>query len=392
MIARPLAAGLMLGLALVAPRAAQPADYELHAILPLTGNASFLGREQQDLLRILEPSINQSGGIAGRNLRFVFHDDQTSPQVALQLANEVLASHPAIMLGPSITAECAAVAPLMQDGPVMYCLSPGILPPPGGYVFSASVQTEKLNLALIRYFRMKGWTKIAMLSSIDATGQDADRGVDRSLALPENAGVTLTEHVHFTATDVSVTAQIERIKASGAQALIAWTTGAQVATIFKAMIQAGLDIPVGTSPGNQEYEQLAQYVEFLPRQLVIPSCLYPEHEGVYRLDPRVEKVQHEMYDLLAAAHRKSDNAVGTAWDPALITVDALRRLGPDADATQIRQTIADQSDFPGVNGIYDFKKVPQRGIDVDDIAIVRFDPQRMQWVWLSKPGGEPLQR
>ena len=35
----------------------------------------------------------------------------------------------------------------------------GILPPPGGYVFSASVQTEKLNLALIRYFRMKGWTQ-----------------------------------------------------------------------------------------------------------------------------------------------------------------------------------------------------------------------------------------
>ena len=102
MIARPLAAGLMLGLALVAPRAAQAADYELHAILPLTGNASFLGREQQDLLRILEPAINKGGGIAGRTLRFVFHDDQTSPQVALQLANEVLASHPEV-------AECAVI-------------------------------------------------------------------------------------------------------------------------------------------------------------------------------------------------------------------------------------------------------------------------------------------
>jgi branched-chain amino acid transport system substrate-binding protein len=388
MIERAWMAGLSL-LALIGP--AMAADYEIHAILPLTGNAAFLGREQQALLRILEPSINAADGIAGRHLRFVYHDDQTSPQLSVQLANEILAAHPAVILGPSITAMCNAVAPLMQNGPVMYCLSPGILPPPGGYVFSASVQTEKLNEALIRYFRLKGWTRVAMLSSIDATGQDADRGVDRTLALPENAGVTLTEHVHFNATDVSVTAQIERIKASSAQALIAWTTGAQVATIFKAMIQSGLDIPVGTSPGNQEYEQLAQYQGFLPPKLVIPSCLYPEHEGVYRLDPRVEKVQHDMYGLLAAAGRKSDNAAGTAWDPALIVVDALRHLGPDADATQIRQYIAGLGDFPGINGIYNFKKVPQRGIDVEDIAIVRFDAAKKQWVWLSKPGGVPLQ-
>ena len=60
----------------------------------------------------------------------------------------------------------------------------------------------------------------------------------------------MVAHEHFNPTDVSVTAQIEAIKAAKPQALIAWTTGAPIATIFKGIVQAGLDIPVGTTDGN----------------------------------------------------------------------------------------------------------------------------------------------
>src|SRR5262249_51091224 len=162
------------------------------------------------------------------------------------------------------TAMCNAMAPLMRNGPVMYCMSPGIHPAPGGYVFSTFIQTQQLEEALVRYFRDRGWTRIAMLSSTDATGQDADQGMEAALKLPEHAGVKMVEHPHFNATDVSVTAQIERVKASGAQVFVAWTTGAQIATIFKGILQSGLDIPVATTPGNQQFEQLGQYTAFLP--------------------------------------------------------------------------------------------------------------------------------
>lgn len=373
------------------PAAGAP-NYELQVILPLTGNASFVGKEQQTMLQLLEPSINKSGGIKGRPIHFVFYDDQTSPQLAVQLANQALAKHPSVILGSAITAMCNAMAPLMQNGPVMYCLSPGIRPAPGGYVFSAFTPTESLIEALIRYFRLKGWTRLAMLSSTDATGQDADLGVEHNLARPENAGMQLIDHEHFSPTDISVQAQIERIKASGAQALIAWTTGAQVATIFRALSQTRLEIPVGTSPGNQEFTQLEQYAGFLPAGLVIPSGLYPPHAGVFVLDRRVEDVQRNMESLLAAAHQKADNATGTSWDPALIVISALRALGPDATAAQIKDYIANLTGFPGINGLYNFKKVPQRGLDAQNAVIVRYDAEKKQWVWLSKPGGIPLSR
>jgi branched-chain amino acid transport system substrate-binding protein len=371
---------------------AQAADpYDLHVILPLTGGASFVGKGEQANFMALEGHLNKTGGIRGRPLHLIYHDDQTKPQVAVQLTNEVLATKPSVIIGSAIVAMCNAMAPLMVKGPVQYCMSPGIHPAEGGYVFSGSASTYDLVETLIRFYRLKGWTRIAVMSSSDATGQDIDRGIDQVFAMPENKGLQKVEHEHFAPSDVSVAAQMERIKAAQPQAMIAWTTGAAIATIFRGAVQAGLDIPIGTTNGNQTFAQMEQYAPFMPKQLFMPSSLFPEHDGVQQLDPRVEKVQHEMYGILNEAGLKSDNMTGTSWDVALVVVEALRKLGPDASAEQIRQFIANLTSFPGINGMYDFKKYPQRGLGPDSAVIVRFDPSDKRWVWLSKPGGVPLQ-
>jgi branched-chain amino acid transport system substrate-binding protein len=364
--------------------------YEVHVVLPMTGGGSFVGKGQQESLQALEASVNKAGGIQGRPLHLVFHDDQTSPQVAVQLATGLVAQHPALILGSSLVAMCNAMAPLMKDGPVMYCLSPAFHPAAGSFAFSASSSSYDQIAALIRYYRLKGWTEIAALSGTDATGQDADRAIDQILAMPENRGVKKVEHQHFNPTDVSVAAQMERIKASGAEAVVAWSTGAPVATVFKAAIQAGLDLPIAPSSGNQTFAQMAQYADFLPKQFMVPSALFPEHDGVLQLDARVEKVQHEMYAILAERGLKADNMVATSWDAGLIVVAALRKLGPEATSDQLRQYIAGLTGFAGVDGIYDFQAYPERGLGPDSSAIVRYDTEGMRWVWLSKPGGEPL--
>ncbi|HEV3178310.1 MAG TPA: hypothetical protein VGZ72_20110, partial [Stellaceae bacterium] len=117
---------------------------------------------------------------------------------------------------------------------------------------------------------------------------------------------------------------------------------------------------------------------------------FPEHDGVLQLDARVEKVQHEMYSILAERGLKADNMVATSWDAGLIVVAALRKLGPEATSDQLRQYLAGLTGFAGVDGIYDFQAYPERGLGPDSSAIVRYDAEGKRWVWLSKPGGEPL--
>ncbi len=374
----------------VAP--ARAADtYDITVVAPLTGGASFVGLGQKDTLEALAAYVNKNGGISGQDLHFTFRDDQSSPQVAVQLTNDALQNHPAVIMGSSLVGMCLAMAPLMESGPVHYCLSPAIHPKPDSYTFSASADSIDQIAAVMRYYRMKGWTKLAVLDTTDASGQDGDRAIDAVLNYPENKGVIAkVAQEHFNPTDISVAAQIEKIKGSGAQALIAWVTGAPAATVFKGMIQAGLDIPVAPTSGNQTFAAMAQWESFLPKQLILASALYPEHDGVVTLDPAMEKAQHEMYAILKERNLKADNMVATSWDAGLIVVAGLRKLGPKATAAQLKDFISNLTGFDGVDGVYDFKKYPQRGLGPEASTVTGYDAKTKAWVWLSKPGGEPL--
>jgi branched-chain amino acid transport system substrate-binding protein len=370
-------------------RAADP--YDIHVVLPLTGSAAFVGQGERDALAAFETYVDANGGVTGRPLHFVFHDDQTSPQIAVQLTNDILANKPSVVMGSSLVAMCLAMAPLMKTGPVHYCLSPGVHPKPGGYEFSTSASSTDQIAAVIRYYRLNGWTKLATLMTTDASGQDGDRSIDGVLNYPENRGVIVKVTAeHFNPSDVSVAAQIARIKESGAQAILAWTTGAPAATVLRGMIQDGLDVPVAPTSGNQTFAAMHQWKAFLPRHLVLASALYPPHEGVLALDPRVEKLQQEMYAILKEHGLKADNMVATSWDAGLIVVAGLRKLGPNATAAQLRDFIANLTDFPGIDGVYDFKKYPERGLGPDASTVTAYDAKTDAWIWLSKPGGAPL--
>jgi branched-chain amino acid transport system substrate-binding protein len=364
--------------------------YDINVILPLTGGASFLGKEEQKALQLAEPSINEAGGIQGQPVHFIFYDDQSSPQTAVQLTNRVIASKPAVLLGSSLVAVCNAMAPLMQNGPAMFCFSPGIHPSQGSYVFTSSISTLDLADALVRYFRLKGWTKLAFMTSADATGQDAEHGLDDVVGRPENKDITVVERAHFNTTDVSVAAQIEHIKVATPQALIAWSTGTPIATVFKGIVQAGLDIPIATTNGNMTYAQMTQYAAFLPKELYIPAPEWVQHEGVITLDPAVEKAQKQFFDIFKAANAKPDMPATLAWDPAMIVINALQHLGPNATAQQIRNYIAALKGFAGINGVYDFPKIPQRGLDVQGAVITLWSPPHQTWELVSRPTGIPL--
>ncbi len=366
--------------------------YKINVILPLTGGAAFLGKGEQQALQLLETVVNKEGGINGQSLEFVFHDDQTNPQITVQIANGIIAEKPAAMLGSSIVAMCNAMEPLLKQGPFDYCLSPGVHPTPGSYQYSTSADTHALIEALVRYFRSSGKTKIAFMTSTDASGQDAERGFDEVLKLPENSDIQVVERQRFNPKDVSVSAQIERIKAANPQAFIAWSTGAPIATVFKGVLQAGLEVPFGTTNGNQTYAQMEQYKSFLPKELYIPTSVFLPHEGMFKLDAKVEEQQKKFRAAFKAANLGMDNMSALAWDPGNIVVEALRKLGTKATASQVKDYVSSQTNLAGINGIYDFKSVPQRGLTVRNALVSRWDPAANTWIVVSQPTGIPLKQ
>jgi branched-chain amino acid transport system substrate-binding protein len=359
-------------------------------VIPLTGPAAFLGQGERVTLQFVEEAVNATGGIAGRKLQFDVKDDQSNPQVAVQLATEVIAGKPSIVLGSSLVASCRAIAPLFQnDGPVQYCFSPGIHPDKGSHTYTSSVSTNDTTEALLRYFRLKGWKRVALIVSTDATGQDAENGVKEKMALPENKEMSLVSVVHFNTSDVSVSAQIETIKAANPQALIAWSTGTPIATVFRAIVDAGLVVPTMTTSGNMTYSQMAQYKSFLPKELYFSVAEWVIRDPA-QLAPGMAEPHAAFYGAYARAGKKPDISSELAWDPAMIAVTALRKLGPGATAAQVQDFITHLDHYPGVDGVFDFVKVPQRGLDVSDAVVARWAPETEDWAVVSKPTGIPL--
>jgi branched-chain amino acid transport system substrate-binding protein len=49
-----------------------------------------------------------------------------------------------------------------------------------------------------------------------------------------------------------------------------------------------------------------------------------------------------------------------------------------------------QTKQAGVNGMYDFVAVPQRGLALDDVVITEWDAGAGKWRLMSQPAGAPL--
>jgi branched-chain amino acid transport system substrate-binding protein len=261
---------LATALCLVPALAASAADpYDIDVVLPITGTFAFVGTTHQHELQVLEGIVNKQGGIDGRPVHFIFHDDTSSPEVSLQIHQAILAKHPAVVLGSSLGALCQATTPLyLTSGPVNYCFSPVIPTTKGSYVFSASVGGRDLIMATIRYFHGKGWKRIATLNTTDASGQIGDRDIAAVLQMPEFKDMTLLTAEHFSATDTSVTAQIAKIKALAPQAIIVWAPGTALGTALHAISDVGLDVPVATTSANMIIAQMKSYAGFVPNTIL----------------------------------------------------------------------------------------------------------------------------
>ena len=303
----------------------------------------------------------------------------------MQLVNDLIANKAPVILGTASAAGCGAALPLVTNGPLLYCLSPGLHPPDGSFAFSASVSTVDTTGVSIRYFRERGWKRIAVITTTDASGQDGEHGIDAALALAENKDVTVVDREHYAPNDLSVAAQVARIKGAAPQVIIAWVTGTPTGTLFRALSDAGMNVPTLVSNSNSTFAQMQQYADFLPKDLYFPDQPSMAPEAV--TDHGVKDALNTFFTTLNKMGIKPDVIPSTTWDPGMLVVEALKHRGLTATPAQLRDYIANLRGWPGVTGRFDFKAVPQRGLGPTSVIITRWDAQRGTWAGTSKPGG-----
>jgi branched-chain amino acid transport system substrate-binding protein len=372
---------LALAFASASTGAAAPATgdpYTIDAILPLTGTGAYSGQLHAQAMRVYESVANANGGIRGRPVHFDIHDDQSNPVVAVQLTNQILAKNPPVFMGSAYVAACAAEAPLvLNKSTVEFCVSPGLLTKQKN-VFASSIAITYITRGTLKFMRDRGLTRVGLIVANDATGQAADALALSEFAQPENKSLQLVANERFNPSDISVSAQVARVKAAKPQALAIYATGTAFGNVLRALSDSGLNVPIVTSAVNMNETQLEGYAAFMPTELVFNAAQAYAREQV-RSGPLRAAID-EYYNGFRAQGLTPSPESPLSWDPAKIVVATLRALGTDATGDQVADYISNLHDFAGASGIYDFRNSDHHGLTDSALVWVRWQPTQKTFV------------
>jgi branched-chain amino acid transport system substrate-binding protein len=396
---RRLAALFTVLIVLIAPSvqlaAADSQPYVIPAVLSLTGPYAFVGQADADALKIFENYTNLHGGVRGQKLHFQVYDDRSSPADAVSLTTQIIAQHPPVVLGSNGGSLCNAMMPLFKDGPVQYCFVPSIYPTKGSFVFASQVALDPFVDGMIRYLRLRGFDRLAVISSTDGSGQADDISMQHVLSHYANKDVKIVSYEHFNPNDLNVTAQATHIKASGAQAVIVWASGTSFGTVLRSFNDVGLAIPVETSNANLHANQLSQYLSFFPKELVMPGLPYMIPSSApagFGPSPAMKKAIVQLFEAYKMTNALPDpGAASGVWDPVMMIVDGLRKIGPSMTAPQLRDYLLSiHGNFAGIYGDYDFTSGDQHGLSDQAVVITSWDPKSGNFNAVSGLHGTPL--
>nr|WP_274636433.1 ABC transporter substrate-binding protein [Microbacterium bovistercoris] len=340
-------------------------DYKIGVLVSQTGGAAQLGSGELQGAQLAADTINANGGIDGHQITLVPLDDKTTPDQALQQAKSLLQQGVVAVVGPSVVADCNAVAPLFANGPIDYCLSPAINP--SGYVWSSSVAQDAFMQTGMSYWKSQGITKIAIVSSTDASGTS---GAASTQAAAAQVGIQVTAAVTFDPTSVSVTPQIQQAVASNPQAIVVFSTGTPAGVALKGVQELGIKLPIMTTDGNLTYSFLNSIKDYTPDTLLIPATrdFWGQNVAVSDEVTKLETDYHQQFQQRFNA--KPDFGPGVAYDAVSLIAEAIKSAG-STDPAALKTALEGIQGYEGVVGQYNFSADDHRGIDAKSIRLVQ---------------------
>ena len=228
-------------------------DIKIGVSGPFTGGSSSMGVSMRDGVRLAIDEINKKGGVLGRKLVAVERDDEAKNERGVQIAQElinkekVVATVGFINTGVALASERfyeEAKIPVMNNVATGSILTKQFLPPefPDNYVFRNSahdgIQAPMIvEEAVVR----RKFTKVAILADSTNYGQLGKDDLTKALA---DKNITPVAVEKFNIKDVDMTPQLLKAKEAGAEVILTYGIGPELAQIANGMTKLGWKVPM----------------------------------------------------------------------------------------------------------------------------------------------------
>jgi branched-chain amino acid transport system substrate-binding protein len=218
---------------------------------PYTGGSAPMGVSMRDGVKLAVAEINAAGGVLGRQIQLVERDDEAKNERGVQIAQELINKEKVVAtVGFINTGVALASQRFYQEAkiPVINNVATGTVitkqfeKEKDNYIFRTSA-ADKIQAKMIadEAVDKQKFTKVAILADSTNYGQLGREDLEKVLA---DKKVTPVAVEKYNIKDVDMTAQLLKSKQGGAQAVLTYGIGPELAQIANGMEKLNWQVPI----------------------------------------------------------------------------------------------------------------------------------------------------
>jgi branched-chain amino acid transport system substrate-binding protein len=320
--------------------------------------------------------LNAEGGVLGRKVELVAYDDGGDAEKARTFAKRLIEQDRVdVIVGGSTTGTTMAVVPLVEQSQTPFVSLAGavvIIEPPKHWVFKTPHTDRMACEKIFADLQTRKLSKVALISG----GGGFDKSMrGECLKVAPKYSMEIVADETYGAADTDMTAQLTKIRASGAQAVLNAGFGQGPAIVTRNYRQVGLTMPLYQSHGvaSMEYVKLsgaaAEGVRLPAAALLVPDLLDAK-------DPQKPIVTNYKRDYEARYKTDVSTFGGHAYDGLMLVVGAIKRAG-STDRLKVRDAIEATRGYVGTAGVVNMSASDHMGLDLS--AFVMLEVKNGNW-------------
>ena len=218
---------------------------------PFTGGSSPMGASMRDGARLAAEEINAKGGVLGKKIELVERDDQATPERGAQVMQDLVSNEKVVaVLGPINTGVALASYkyPMQAKIPLLINVSAGapvnelFKDNPDNYVFRIAASDDiQAEMIVGEAADKRGLKTVAFLCDETNYGQN---GCKKMTDAATKRGITAVSVGKFKIKDTDMTPQLQEARKAGAQAVLTYGIGPELAQIANGMNKLGWKVPM----------------------------------------------------------------------------------------------------------------------------------------------------
>ena len=245
---KAVVAGVALGFSMSA-MAAEPIKIGVSG--PFTAGSAPMGVSMRDGVKLAVAEINAKGGVLGRQIQLIERDDEAKPERGVQIAQELINKEKVVAtVGFINTGVALASQRFYQEAkiPVMNNVATGSIlthqfdKEPENYIFRNSAPDSiQAPMIVEEAVTRRKFKKVAILADSTNYGQLGREDVEKAL---EKKGIKAVATEKYNLKDVDMTAQLLKAKQAGAEVVLTYGIGPELAQIANGMEKLNWKVPI----------------------------------------------------------------------------------------------------------------------------------------------------